>query len=211
MTRKLQVADIAKKRDELVNVALGILKSEGTSALTLRRLGIAAKISRSTSYRYFKDKDELLLAMRASGLRHLTEMCRLAMSEFENNLERMRAMGHAYMTFGRQQPELYRLIFETGNPAEDLKGEYGDVVAAYIAVADAPIDDAYAAGEVKWPASRLGPALWASTHGLLMLERAGHIVGDEAFQTAWDDVAQMVCLGFVSDSKRRDIMEQTSS
>ena len=207
MPRKLENKDIAQKREHLVATALKILETQGEPALTLRRLGEAAGVSRSTPYLYFDDKNALLLNMRAAGLTQLTKMCTEAMEDVDKNLERMRAMGHAYMTFGRQQPELYRLIFETGDPAADLDGDYGEVVKAYIAVADGPIDDAYAAGEVKWPAERLGPALWAATHGLLMLERAGHISGDEAFQTAWDDVAEVVCLGFLTDPKRREMME----
>lgn len=210
MTRKLQTAEIAKKREEFVEIALRILSEKGETALTLRYLGEVAGVSRSTPYRYFKDKRDLLLAMRATGLRQLTDRCRIAMADFDKNLERMRAMGHAYMTFGRQEPELYRLIFETGNPADDLEGDYGDVVTTYIAMADSPIDDAYAAGDVKWPASRLSTALWAATHGLIMLERAGHIVGDDAFHAAWDDVAEVVCLGFLTDEKRQEIMENRS-
>lgn len=55
-------------------------------------------------------------------------------------------------------------------------------------------------GESALTLRRLGPALWAATRGLLMLERTGHVSDDEAFQTAWDDIAEVVCLGFLTDT-----------
>ncbi|MGL5826260.1 MAG: TetR family transcriptional regulator, partial [Nocardioides sp.] len=66
-----------RTRRALLAAAGEILESAGRDALTLRRLGAAAGVSRGAPYRHFADKDQLLAAVAAAGMRTL----RAAMSE----------------------------------------------------------------------------------------------------------------------------------
>jgi AcrR family transcriptional regulator len=220
LTRSLSDTEKAEKRAELVRTATAILEAEGEAGLTLRRLAAAAGISRQTPYLYFADKAALLDAVRVAGLRRLTGLCRRAVTGAgecaggggpQGWSGKMRAMGEAYLRFGLAQPELYSLIFETGpkagagtgagaaccgHGAGAMSADYRAAVKDYIALADGPLQRGYEAGLLNLPAARLGPALWAATHGLLMLRRAGNFPDDESFFQVWTDLSQVLARGF---------------
>ena len=203
MSRSLEAHEIAAKKADLVATAIALLEAEGPEGLTLRRLGERAGISRTTPYLYFRDKAALLDAVRAAGLERLSDHCEAeAGRESLTPLERMRHFGHAYLAFGRANPNLYQLLFESGVSKEVPCETIAGALERYLDLVEAPLREAEAAGLLALPAERLNQVLWASTHGLIKLHQAGHIASEAAFDAVWNDLSEVLATGFLSPQAR---------
>ena len=64
MPRNLSPADIARFQDRLCDVAEPLFAEHGAEAVTIRQLADAVGVSPMTPYRYFKDRDAILAAVR---------------------------------------------------------------------------------------------------------------------------------------------------
>jgi AcrR family transcriptional regulator len=77
-----------------------------------------AEVSKGTLYRYFKDKDELYLALLARCSRDLVALVRERVAEVEGARARLEAFVEALVEFFGAQPHLFDLI----QRAEVLRG-----------------------------------------------------------------------------------------
>src|SRR5271154_1319260 len=64
MPKILSTTHIEAFRERLCDVAEGLFASHGPDGVTMRELAAALGVSQMTSYRYFKDKDAILAAVR---------------------------------------------------------------------------------------------------------------------------------------------------
>ena len=65
MPKPLSTAEIADFRERLCDAAERLFAEHGAEAVTIRQLAAAVGVSSMTPYRYFKDKDAILAAVRA--------------------------------------------------------------------------------------------------------------------------------------------------
>lgn len=63
MARNKRLQDREEKREEIMASARSLFLQEGYEATSMNRLAIAAGVAPNTIYWYFKDKDELLVAI----------------------------------------------------------------------------------------------------------------------------------------------------
>lgn len=185
--RTLTEGEVEQTRAALTALALRIVDTEGREEASLRRVAAEAGISRSTPYTYFADKDALLDAVRVAAIGLLSEGCEAGLAAGQTVAERLRNVGRAYVRFALEHPNLYDLIFEAnrGGP------EQVEAANRYRRLSHAPLVEAYAQGLVNVPPETLATVLWASTHGMLSLHRAGKLgMGlDEALQIMGDTLA----------------------
>lgn len=193
--RTLTPNEVDAARQRLVEVALALVQTEGRDACSLRRVAADAGMSRTTPYTYFADKEALIDAMRAGALHLLSDRCEAAVAAADDLAGRVRALGQAYLDFAFAHPALYDLIFEA-HPGSD---EQRAAAARYRALAAGPLSEAYEAGLSTLPPDRLGAVLWASTHGLVSLHRAGK-VDTLGFDTVLADLREILAFGFVPRS-----------
>ena len=180
-------------RAHLTRVALRLVDTEGREACSLRRVGAEAGISRTTPYTYFPDKEALLDAVRAAALQALSDGCEAALQAGTTVEERLAGVGRAYITFALSHPTLYDLIFEThaGGP------QHAAAVARYRQLAESPLREAFARGMIAVEPERLSGVLWAATHGLVGLHRAGKVERGAAFERLTKDLGDTLAFGFV--------------
>jgi AcrR family transcriptional regulator len=99
------------RREEILDAAKALFLEEGVKATTIRRIAERVGVSAPALYLYFKDKDEILLALCdrifAILLERLEEIERQPLPA----CERLRRMGEAYIRFGLENPDEYRIIF----------------------------------------------------------------------------------------------------
>ena len=191
--RQLTSETLDATRRRMVEVATHLLSTEGRDACSLRRVAAEAGMSRSTPYSYFADKEALIDAVRAAALHTLSDRCEAAVAAATDLAGRVHALGQAYLEFAFAQPALYDLIFEPNyTPGE----EHRAAAARYRAIGAGPLGEARAAGLSTLPPDRLGAVLWASTHGLIALRRAGK-VDDGAFEAMLADLREVLAFGFV--------------
>ncbi|HXQ45281.1 MAG TPA: helix-turn-helix domain-containing protein, partial [Caulobacteraceae bacterium] len=67
MPRSLSPSEIEGFRSRLIAVAERLFAEHGPAAVSMRQLAEALHVSVMTPYRYFKDKDDILAAVRANG------------------------------------------------------------------------------------------------------------------------------------------------
>lgn len=186
-------------RARLTAVAMRLVEREGRDACSLRRVGEAAGVSRSTPYTYFADKEALLDSVRVAALDALTAKSEKAMKEASSIEARLAAVGRAYVAFALRRPSLYDLIFD----ARTSGPEHDEAVKRYRALAESPLVEARAAGLVNLPPARLGQALWAATHGAITLHRAGKLRHGVELDRLLQDLGDVLAFGFVPREGKR--------
>ena len=153
-------------RRALIDAARRVLEAEGPSALSLRAVAREAGVSPAAPYHHFKDKGELMDAVAHEGWDLLDAALAAAKAAASSSQAAMSELGVAYVCFARQNPALYRVMYDTARDREDLPDKMrGDEDGAYCKVRDTLVE----AGAD--PADTLDielatTAAWCSAHGL---------------------------------------------
>jgi AcrR family transcriptional regulator len=164
----------------LAREAVTLAREGGPEAVVLREAARRAGVSAAAAYRHFASHEELVRAAKERGLELLADALDAALdvaSADGGPLERLRALGAAYVGFAQAEPGLFRTAFchglaELGLGPEGL-GEY----RAFRIVGET-LDAVLAAGLMP-PERRPGaefPA-WAALHGLALLAIDGPLAG----------------------------------
>ncbi|MDQ2859145.1 MAG: TetR/AcrR family transcriptional regulator [Pseudomonadota bacterium] len=174
MPKILSDQDIAGFRERLCDAAERLFAEHGTEAVTIRQLAAAIGVSPMTPYRYFKDRDAILAAVRARGFdRHAQALERAYDENPGDPVERANAIGAAYVRFALENPEAYTLMFDTRQASE---ADYPDLVRAGSrsrATMTRHLRDLVATGSLKGDPDLIGHLYWAALHGPLMLQLSG--------------------------------------
>ena len=130
--------------------------------------------SAASIYLYFKNRNQLAQALRHLGFEQL-----LAKMEANINClsgrEALQAIGNAYVSFGKEQPALYRLMF-MGEP-DSMQATYADMAS------DVSADRAYqcllgitktleGVSEQKAAPVEIADVIWSCLHGMVSLHLA---------------------------------------
>ena len=97
----------------LLDETARILRDEGESALSLRRLASNLGVSRTAPYNHFENKDALLAAVAEEGFRRFEKAMmdtRRRQRDSTGN-ETVRALVQAYLKFALKNPEYYDLMY----------------------------------------------------------------------------------------------------
>ena len=141
----------------------------------MRELASALGVSAMTPYRYFRDKDDILAAVRARAFDRFAETLELAYAGPGTTLERSRAKRDAYVRFALEEPETYRLMFDLSQPTEE---DYPDLVRAMArarATMTTHVRDLVAEGTLSGDPELIGHVFWAALHGAVTLHLAGKL------------------------------------
>ncbi len=145
-------------REALLEAARQLTAERGPHGFTMLEAAKAAGVSASAPYRHFKDRDAMLAELCKRGFALFGE--RLAGS---GGLDRM---GAAYLAFAREEPGLYGAMFEWRAAKSAPDGDaFGTLVGAIAARLPPGVD----AQSARLRALQV----WAMSHGVASLERAG--------------------------------------
>src|SRR5262249_9466154 len=97
-------------RTRILEAARNIVRREGFGALTIRKIADAIEYAPGTLYLYFENRDAIARELSFEGFRKLLEAFAPA-SKITDPLARLEAIGRAYVRFGIDNPETYRLVF----------------------------------------------------------------------------------------------------
>lgn len=104
----------------LIEAARRILETEGPAALSLRAVAREAGVSPAAPYHHFKDKGELLDAVAHEGWTALDAALSEARAKAADSKERMTSLGVAYVRFARDNPALYRVMYDCSRDKDAL-------------------------------------------------------------------------------------------
>jgi AcrR family transcriptional regulator len=158
--------------------------------MSLRAVAREAGVSPAAPYHHFKDKGELLDAVAEEGWHELGQALAKARASVADPKGALTEIGVAYVTFARENPALYRLMYhaacDRSMMPDRAKGEdsgWRHVEEALIAAGADPLDER----EMKLAQI----AAWCNVHGIA--EMAGFkefaplrdsLGGEEAFVRA---------------------------
>jgi|SRR6185312_15006647 len=173
-------------RRALIDAASRLLEAEGPSALSLRAVAREAGVSPAAPYHHFKDKTELLEAVAHEGWTLLDQALAKAKAEAPSPREAMNNLGVAYVCFARENPALYRVMYDTARDKEALPEEMQQGEdSAYCKVRDTLIEAGADPGDTH-EIELVTAAAWCSAHGLA--EMAGFKQFDHIKQACGGEV-----------------------
>src|SRR4051812_37443382 len=109
MPRILTQTDVADFRERLCETGAGLFIEAGHDGFNMRTLASRLGVSAMTPYRYFKDKDEILAAIRARAFSRFADQLESAVAHPGSAAQKSAAVSRAYMAFARQEQPHYRL------------------------------------------------------------------------------------------------------
>lgn len=122
-----------QRRKSIIKVVRKLIKKGGLGEISLRKVAELAGYSTTVVYSLFEDKAMLISQAMGEDLLELTSAMRRASEAHSQPLDRIRAMGRAYVDFGLKHPDEYAFVFmqkrphapnevahvQHGDPAED--------------------------------------------------------------------------------------------
>ena len=175
MPRTLTEADVADFRERMCEAAERLFSERGPDAVTMRQLAADLGVSPMTPYRYFKDKDDILAAVRTVGFDRFAEALETAYATEGDARARGAAVGEAYVTFAFEHPQTYKLMFDMYQPDEDAYPELKRAAHRARATMSDYVKALVESGHLAGDSERIGEMFWASTHGCIVLEMTGKL------------------------------------
>jgi AcrR family transcriptional regulator len=158
-------------REALLEGAKQLIGERGPQGFTLTEAARRAGVSPSAPYRHFKDREEVLAELCRRGVALFGRRLEAAAGGTRDPAEALQRMGPAYLAFAREEPGYYAAMFsvqseetggeaEKGSPFEALTGTIGALLPG-------------GAGVAARNPRLVAMQVWALSHGVAMLERAG--------------------------------------
>jgi AcrR family transcriptional regulator len=159
-------------RDEILAAAERLLVDSGDqSALSIRAIAAAVGVTPPSIYLHFADRTDLLFAVCERHWAQLAAAMDDAAAGADDPLERIRRRGEAYVRFGLENPEHYRvLMMRRPDQTPDRFTDERLATTAGLEVVAADLRAAMDAGRV--PEQDPGEAavlLWMAVHGMVSL------------------------------------------
>ena len=126
-------------------------------------------------YRYFRDRDEIIAALRADAFSQFSDALEAAFARGDEPYARARAVGSAYLDFALANPNAYRLMFDLDQAGTRRYPLLAAATERAGRTITRHVRDLIAAGIVKGDPDRIGHALWAAAHGVVVLHLAGRL------------------------------------
>ena len=183
MPKVLTKAEVTGFRDRLCDAAGRMFASRGREGFTLRALAGELGVSAMTPYRYFRDKDDILAAVRARAFTRFAEALEQAMAAPGGALSKATAVYEAYVGFAFGEPDSYRLMFDLSQPNEDDYPELVEATKRARATMTAYVRGLVAEGLLAGDPELMGHVFWASLHGAVVLQLAGKLPPQYDFRT----------------------------
>lgn len=178
----LSADEITAFRERVMAVAMRLFVESGYEGLSMRAVAAELGVSPMTPYRYLRNKDELFTLVRIEAFRRLADHQRATAQAHPPGLQRLRALGAAYLAFASDEPQAYRIMFELEQPASadhpELEAEQRRAMSYLL---DA-VTDAIEGGHLRGDPLTQAHLLWAQVHGLVSLHLAGKLILGRTFE-----------------------------
>jgi AcrR family transcriptional regulator len=163
----------AELKERILEVARTLVMKEGFGALSMRKLADAVEYAPATLYLHFENRDAIARELCVRGFQELLAVLEPASTVAEPT-ERLARLAKAYVTFGLEHPETYRLIFlEDARLSADLfeDKQHGEGPRSFALLIQAFVD-LQATGQAPdtTPPERLAEVFWAGVHGIVSLK-----------------------------------------
>jgi AcrR family transcriptional regulator len=168
-----------RQRQELktliLDAARELFAELGYESVTMRKIAERIEYSPTAIYFHFKDKEALMRELCELDFASLAQVFQKIARE-KDPIERLRKIGLAYVEFGLDYPNHYRLMFMTPHPpialSEKDEARRGNPEEDAYAFLKATVEEGLTAGRFRpelTDADLISQAVWAGTHGAISL------------------------------------------
>ena len=186
--------------DRILRAARTLFEREGAAGVSMRRVATAVGVTPMAIYRHFPNREALLKRIGDDSFDAIARHWH-ARARGGDVLERLLAVQRIYLDYALAHPHLFDHAFSTARTdarrfPEDFHARRSPTLNV---VADA-VEDAMRAGVLReddvWD---VAVTLWAHTHGLIALYRAGRFNFDEvAFRRYYEASLQRLLRGLLA-------------
>lgn len=186
----------ADTRGDLLSAAVALLAEHDVDGFSLRQVAEAAGYAPPTVYLHFADKDDLLFHAAQAGCATFGSRLAEAAAGVDSPIDRIEAIGRAYVDFGIAHPVEYRLMFmRRGDmlwrPTADGPAIIDGFDVLLEAVAAAVDSGDLSAGDVQEHATWL----WSLVHGIVALHLSVPGIDVDAARSLYDRTASVLRCG----------------
>jgi len=167
-------------RERLLEVASRAISEGGEGAVTVRTVAAAAGTSASAVYALFGSRSGLVQAVSAEGFRRFAAHLD-AVPRTDDPRADLRALGVAYRVSALADPHFYRAMFDRA-VAPDAAASPAVRRPTFLVLRSAVARILDGAPDARIDTAAVG--LWGLVHGLVSLELAGLLPGDDAERAA---------------------------
>jgi AcrR family transcriptional regulator len=128
-----------------------------------------------TPHRHLEPRASIYARVRTEAFRRFADRQEAAAAQAKDPRERLRLLGEAYLDFGREQPEAYRVMFEMKQARADRYPELEAEQRRSFSYLLATVQELLASGAVSGDALTLAHLFWAQVHGIVSLHLAGKL------------------------------------
>ena len=182
MPKILTPGDVLQFRQRLTDLALKAFAEQGVEGMSLRGLAAAAGCSRSTPYRYFKNKEDILAAVRQAQFQRMADRAEAIQARVQRPDRRLVALARGYLEFALENPDAYRVMYSINQRDEqrypDLVRQINRAQQPLITATNQAIDAGYVHGD----ALNIVQVLWAGLHGIISLHLSDKLHMDRSFE-----------------------------
>ena len=99
-----------QRKTEIIDAAERIFFSKGLQNATMDDVAEEAELSKGTLYLYFKNKEDLYLAIHLRGNHILKKMFEKAVKKHQKGIDKVRAIGAAYFDYYKKYPDYFNAM-----------------------------------------------------------------------------------------------------
>ena len=185
-TEERKAREKEERRNTIIDAAEQVIFSKGLEQATMEEIAERAELSKGTLYLYFKNKNELYMAICEKGSTLLNKQFSKIITSDHTGIELIRYMGETYLEFVRSNPDYFNAFMyyenlknteelensETAQRCEENRREAMTymVRALQIGMQDGTIDNSHDPKE-------LAVVLWSCTRGITTMNhmrQTGH-------------------------------------
>ena len=176
-----------KLREQILDAASRLLVETGDEdAVSIRAVAEAVGVTPPSIYLHFADKNELIFAICEKYFDELDRESTEAARGSDDPIESLILRGHAYVRFGLDNPEPYRVIFMRKPTDTPLPWRYEKIVtSSAFGHLWEDVGAAVAAGLLEGDPMLVSISLWSAVHGITSL-----LISKPDFP--WPDTDQLI-------------------
>ena len=117
-------------RQALIDAGIKIINESGEDALSLRKVAASCGVSHAAPYAHFKDKEELVEAIKASVTGQFMDELNKAVADAKDSETAIINIGRNYVSFFVHNPDYFKFLFGSQNivahvrPDESFEEDY---------------------------------------------------------------------------------------
>lgn len=166
--------------DRILAAARVLFEREGAHAVSMRRIADAVGLTPMAIYRHFPNREALLKRISDDSFDEIARHW-LARNQGGDALSRVIALQRIYLDYALAHPHLFDHAFSARRAdARKYPDDFRAGLSPTLGVAAGAVAEAMRAGQLRkddeWDVAM---TLWAHTHGLVALYRAGRFSYDE--------------------------------